>query len=65
MTTNNSFYMKSFTDQEQAYRWMKVKNQTNREKGQMYCLMDGPENDFVVCDIKTAIDTGLPYEWEA
>lgn len=29
----------------------------------VYCLLDGPDDDYVVCDLRTAIETGLPYQF--
>ncbi len=29
----------------------------------LYCLVDGPEDNFAVVDLETAIDLGVGYEW--
>ena len=56
-------YIKRFDEKNKAENWMVFKNQSNRQKGQIYCMVDGPENDYAVVDIATAIEMNCPYSW--
>jgi hypothetical protein len=56
-------YFRTFQTSEEAEARMKMRNRAAQD-GTIYCLLDGPEDNFVVADLKTAIETGLPYSWE-
>ena len=56
-------YCKFFDTKDGARELMVTKNRVNREKYAIYCLVDGPEDNFAVVDIHTAIDLGIGYEW--
>jgi hypothetical protein len=60
MTANS--YLKRFAAENEAADWMAMKNQTARD-GSIFVLTDGPEDDFAVVDIRTAIDMDAPYRW--
>lgn len=34
-------------------------------KRDVACFIEGPDDDVVVCDIASAIETGLPYQWSS
>ena len=53
--------IKFFTDQGAAYDYMRSLNRTHIKE--IFCLVDGPEDNFAVVDLETAIDLGIPYEW--
>ena len=40
-------------------RWM------TRAGREIYCVIDGPEDNFAVVDIRTAIELGVNYSWFA
>jgi hypothetical protein len=54
---------KFFTDHDSAYEYMRSLNRTHLKE--IYCLVDGPEDNFAVVDLKTAIELDMPYEWSA
>jgi len=62
--TRRGDYLRLFADREDARRRMILRNQTARD-GTVYCLVDGPEDNYAVVDLRTAIDLGGPYEWSA
>ncbi len=55
-------YFKPFASREEAVTRAHIKNLASRD-GTHYCLVDGPEDNFVVCDLRTAIDLGVGYVW--
>ena len=62
-------YIKRMSDYNEAFNWMRVKNQSAKRAGCKYvfCLMDGPDDDYAIVDLRTAVDlaqeTGGSYEW--
>jgi hypothetical protein len=59
-------YMRFFEDKGQARDFMKEKNRACVRAGNRsdcYCVVDGPEDNFAVVDIDTAIELGGQYEW--
>ena len=59
-------YMMFFADKGAARDFAKEKNRAARrenKKNDCYCVVDGPEDDFAVVDIDTAIELGGQYEW--
>ena len=59
-------YIRRFGAREDAFQWMRSLNHATLD-GSIYCMTDGPEDDYAVVDLRTAIDLaidlGLPYEW--
>lgn len=58
-------YIKHFATESKAASTMRSKNRCNRVKSWCWVMADGPDNDFVVLDIRTAIEMGLLYSWAA
>lgn len=55
-------YCQQFASEDKAYDHMLAINRTSRD-GTIYCLVDGPEDDYAVVDLRTATELGAPYEW--
>ena len=55
-------YIRIFADEADADLWMRAKNRVSRD-GEMYCVVDGPQDDYAVVDLRTAIELGGPYRW--
>jgi hypothetical protein len=55
-------YFKSFTTEAAARNALAVKNELAAAH-EIYCLVDGPQDDFVIVDLQTAIELEIPYEW--
>lgn len=53
--------VKFFAEEDEACDYMRSLNQTHRKE--IFCLVDGPEDNFAVVDLRTAIDLEIPYEW--
>ena len=51
--------IKFFSNEEEARDYMRSLNHTHTE---VFCLVDGPEDNFAVVDLETAIDLEMPYE---
>ena len=65
MKTNE--YLKMFKNENLAMDWMRMKNRACKLAGnfrEMFVVTDGPENDFAVMDLKSAIEHGGGYKWE-
>lgn len=63
----NTTYLKTFSNENEAMGWMKMKNRACAAAGnrkELFVVCDGPENNFAVVDIKTAIELGGGYKWE-
>ena len=59
-------YIKSFAEHEKAAVWARTKTKAHAKGDrEIFVVVEGPEDDWVVCDLKTAIETELPYSWEA
>ena len=62
-------YIKRMSEYMDAYDWMVQKNRSAKRAmcNNVYCLMDGPDNDYAIVDLRTAVDlardTGGEYEW--
>jgi hypothetical protein len=58
-------YCKFFEGDDKAADWCEMKNKACRRAGNfkdIFCLVDGPENNFAVVDLGTAIDLGSGYQ---
>lgn len=59
-------YVKIFENEADAYNWMRMKNRACEKAGNLndvFCLVDGYDNNYAVVDINTAIDGGFLYSW--
>ena len=56
-------YVKFFETEDEAMSWMRLKNQT-AVRG-LYVVAPGPEDNWAVTDLRTAIELGSFYRWEA
>jgi len=66
-TTDN--YLKFYIDEQAAKQAAKTYNHTlNTKEYRNYkhlrVVVEGPENNFAVMDIKSAIASGFTYSWE-
>lgn len=61
-------FLKYFATENQAMEFMAARNRTARLAGNRKDLLvvtDGPEDNFAVMDVATAIEMEMPYRWEA
>lgn len=56
-------YINFFATEDAATRRMITKNRAARD-GSIFCLVEGPEDNYAVVDLNTAVELGLPYRWE-
>lgn len=57
-------YLKRFLDEQAAASWARMKTQAHAGgDGQVFCWVEGPSDDWMVCDLQTAIASHLPYQW--
>ncbi len=63
---NQAQYFKTFASADEAGDSMKAKNRAAQRagSGDIFVLVDGPEDDFVVMDLEQAVANGLLYSWE-
>lgn len=59
-----SGYYKEFATETEAQQWARIKTRAARDH-EIFCVLEGPDNNWVVADLRTAIGTGLPYSWAA
>ena len=57
--------LRRFQSQDEADAYMRRKNRTHRDgDGQVFCLLEGPDaGEWTVMDLRSAIETELPYRW--
>jgi len=58
-------YCKFFDTEDAAFNRCQMKNRASRRAGNfkdIYCLVEGPEDNYAVVDLKTAIDLGNGYK---
>ncbi len=57
--------MKTFTSLEEADAYMRMKNRAHAQGDrQVFCLLEGPDaGQWTVMDLKSAVETELPYTW--
>ena len=61
-------YCKFFQTKDGAMQFMRLQNRAAASAGNrrdVLCVTDGPSNNFAVVDLKTAIELGNGYSWEA
>jgi hypothetical protein len=59
-------YFRSFTDENEAYQMMVLKNRACKKANNYkdaFVLVDGPDNNFVVMDDRSAIEGGFLYQY--
>lgn len=56
--------IRTFPTERDAERYADMKTRANRMAGWIWVIADHPEG-FAVLDIKTAISSGIPYDWRA
>jgi len=64
---NATQYLKMFKTESAAMQYMRMKNRACKAAGNrcdLYVVCDGPEDDFAVMDIESAIEMGMGYKWE-
>ena len=60
-------YIKNFKSENKALDWMKMKNracQLAGNKRDIFCVVDGPCDNFAVVDLRTAIELESGYKIE-
>ena len=68
---NQPTYLRAFSDRDTAYTHMRNRNRASTpldpnapaKHRDLFCLVDGPEDNWCVVDIMTAIELGNGYEW--
>lgn len=58
-------YLKLYATRPAALAACALKTRTNRIRFWSWVVTDGPDNDFAVVDLDTAIELGGGYEWSA
>lgn len=61
-----AIFIKFFASHGEAFEHMRLKNKAARAAGNKedcFCVVDGPEDNFAVADLDTAIAHGQSYEW--
>jgi hypothetical protein len=64
MTTET--YIKHYSEYDTAFEMMTQKKKACKRAGNskdIYCVVPGPQDDYAVVDLGTAIDLGLGYVW--
>jgi hypothetical protein len=59
MKTKQSTYIKDFKEYDEAFEWTVMKNKVSKEE--IFCLVPGPDDNYCVVDLRTAIELGLGY----
>jgi hypothetical protein len=57
--------IKKFSNENNAIDWMQMKNRSCEKAGNkkdVYCLVDGPDDNYAVVDLRTAIELGNGYK---
>lgn len=61
--TSGARYMRHFASEDDARSFMRMKNSTGPEI--LAALLEGPDDGYTVCDLSTAIESEMAYEWSA
>ena len=57
--------LRFFDSESEAWDYMVMRNRAHqRGDKQLVVLVDGPEDNFAVMDLESAIDNGFSYTWE-
>jgi hypothetical protein len=59
-TMKATTYTKFFQSYDSAYSWMRMKN---KHSSDIFCLVNGPSDNYAVVDLDTAIELGIGYEF--
>ena len=56
--------IRRFATEDEADRFMRRENRERERRGREFvCLVAGPDDDWAVVELATAIDLGLGYRW--
>lgn len=62
MGERSNTFLKTFTNEDLAYDFMRRRNASDRHN--FLVLVDGPnDGEWTVMDIRTAIESDFPYQW--
>jgi hypothetical protein len=56
-------FIRTFENESEAEDFMTMKNRVNRVASWIWVLVEGPEDNFAVVDLSTAIEMNVPYKW--
>jgi hypothetical protein len=57
--------MKTFTSEQKASDFMRMKNRTQVGNRNITVMVDGPDDlEFTVMPLKEAVENGFSYTWE-
>jgi len=65
-TKNDATRIEFFATEAEADATMRARNRAtnmNARHPEIFCVVDGPEDNFAVVDLATAIDLGGGYRW--
>jgi hypothetical protein len=63
----NAIYLKTFKSESRAMDVMRLKNRACKAAGNrrdLFAVIPGPEDNWAVIDIRSAIEIGSGYRWE-
>ena len=62
----NATYLRFFDTESEAADVARWKTRAHAAgDGQIFCVTEGPKENWAVCDLKTAIELGQSYSWDA
>lgn len=64
MTTET--YIRQFNQYDAAFDFMRMKNKTFENAGNkstIFCVVPGPDDNYAVVDLRTAIELEIGYVW--
>jgi len=58
-------FTKFFKNEDKAFQYMVDKNRATKRAGSkdIFAVVPGPDHNYAVVDLNTAIDLGLGYTW--
>lgn len=59
-------FLKHFPEYDEAFTYMTQRNKSFQKAGNdrdVFCVVPGPESNYAVVDLRTAIDLELGYVW--
>ena len=57
-------FVQFFAKKDDALDAMRRRNRQVKQTGEVFVVTDGPEGDFALTDMATAIELGNGYVWE-
>jgi len=57
-------YLKMFKSELNAEAFMRRLNRAAKDRHDVYVITDGPEDNFAIMDLRSAIELGHGYRWE-